>query len=148
MGRVFKRDFLIANYNYKDMYENVCSLLYKPHISFLLFAAAKYGYLPIINSLIQDVRVTLYPSDLGYALFIAAYNGNNTIIRCLVSKGVNIHYDDDESIRSAIELGNLDTVSCLLEVGDYTKDQLLKFISYAQTLNQPNVGCYLLEKIR
>lgn len=130
------------------MYKNVCKLHYKPHISFLLFAAAKYGYLPIINSLLQDEMVTLYPLDLGYALSIATYNDHNTIIRYLVSNGANVHYDDDESMRCAIKLGNVETVACLLEVGDYAKEDLLKLISYAETLKQPNVVYYLLEKIR
>ncbi|WP_175888188.1 ankyrin repeat domain-containing protein [Burkholderia contaminans] len=55
--------------------------------------------------------------DKQEALKQAAYNGYSQIVSFLVEKGMDIHHNEEEALRKALENGKFDTAELLLSLG-------------------------------
>lgn len=90
----------------------------------VLYCGARYGYLSIVQYLIENYDIKSYQT----ALYKSAKNGHLEIIKLLVEKNVHIHAENDFALRVSVENDHLDVVKYLLTL--YSNDTIVYILNY------------------
>ena len=90
-------------------------VIFEPYKNFMLYEAAKYGYLDIVKYLVEH-GADIHDDDYR-AVCRASEYGHLNVVKYLVEHGADIHADYDASLQWASQNGHLDIVKYLVEQG-------------------------------
>ncbi len=120
--RVFDIDltkYMDEESSYKDMYRFL-NTFHAEIMDMKVFCAAKYGRLPILKYLIENIKYPVHRfCDTTFPVLLSNKSNNPTIIRYVIGKYPTNHLN--KSLRQAADKGNLEFFKYLLEAGaDFT----------------------------
>ncbi len=114
------------------------------HYDTIMNAACEYGWINVVDKLI-DLGGQINTSDAELVpLHIASSNGNLELVQLLLSKGAKINIlneDEETAIMQAACYGHIDVVAFLLYSGAkiYSRDNFGKLMSYNRVRNNPQL---------
>jgi ankyrin repeat protein len=78
--------------------------------------ASEYGHLTVLKYLIEEAGANIKVKNYQ-ALRLASYNGHLEIVKYLISKGADIHAEDDYALILALRGNRTDVIKYLLQKG-------------------------------
>jgi ankyrin repeat protein len=123
---------------------NLCIDIHKFDINEAFCISAKYGYLEMVDFLLQKGANIHANND--FALRWSAANGKLSVVTHLLDHGANIHANDDEALRRSANNGHLEVVQYLIEHGAYIHAMSDEAVRYGAWNGHLDIVKYLVNK--